>query len=119
MATKRLLSVRETARLLGVHENTIRNWDRAGLIRAVRLPSGFRRFQREEVDRLRAQMYAQVDQGARKRDVRPNVPAEELRLGYLSSSPVERLREAADLSLAATTLARYGARSHRPGSDVG
>ena len=45
MATKELLNVRDTARALGVHENTIRNWEARGLLRAVHLPgSGFRRF---------------------------------------------------------------------------
>ena len=45
MTTKEFLNVRDTARLLGVHENTVRNWEARGLLRAVHLPgSGFRRF---------------------------------------------------------------------------
>jgi len=36
MTTATMLSVRETARRLGVHENTVRNWQKRGLIRAVR-----------------------------------------------------------------------------------
>src|SRR2546428_2913385 len=55
--TERLMQVREAARDLGVHENTIRRWVEAGVIRAVRLPSGVRRFRPEDVDRLRKQMY--------------------------------------------------------------
>ena len=44
MATKEFLNVRDTARVLGVHENTIRNWESRGLLRAIHLPgSGFRR----------------------------------------------------------------------------
>jgi excisionase family DNA binding protein len=112
------LSVRETARRLGVHENTIRNWERAGLIRAVRLPSGFRRFQPAEVERLRAQMYAHTgseEAVAARPGLRPNVALEELRRNYLSSSPLDRLREAAELSRAATTLAALGARSRDRG----
>jgi len=58
VATQTLLSVRETARRLGVHENTVRNWERRGLLRAARLPSGFRRFQAQDVERLRAEIYA-------------------------------------------------------------
>ena len=38
MATKELLNVRDTARMLGVHENTVRNWEARGLLRAVHLP---------------------------------------------------------------------------------
>jgi excisionase family DNA binding protein len=61
MATRGLLKVRETAQALGVHENTIRNWEARGLLRAVHLPgSGFRRFAAEDVERLRAEMFQQL-----------------------------------------------------------
>ncbi|HEV7806748.1 MAG TPA: helix-turn-helix domain-containing protein [Solirubrobacteraceae bacterium] len=52
-----LLNVRRTAEVLGVHENTIRNWEKSGLLRGVKLPgSGFRRFPREEVERMRSEL---------------------------------------------------------------
>jgi excisionase family DNA binding protein len=61
MATKELLNVRETAQALGVHENTIRNWEARGLLRAIRLPgSGFRRFSSTDVERLRNEMFDQL-----------------------------------------------------------
>jgi excisionase family DNA binding protein len=61
MSTKEFLNVRETAQALGVHENTIRNWEARGLLRAVRLPgSGFRRFSRDDVERLRSEMFDQL-----------------------------------------------------------
>jgi hypothetical protein len=61
MATRELLNVRDTARALGVHENTVRNWEARGLLRAVHLPgSGFRRFVVEDVERLRAEMFEQL-----------------------------------------------------------
>jgi excisionase family DNA binding protein len=56
-APPELLQVRAAARLLGVHENTLRRWEEAGLIRAVRLPSGVRRFRSEDVEALRVQIY--------------------------------------------------------------
>lgn len=57
MMSDPMLNVRETARLLGVHENTIRNWHARGLIYAVRLPgSGYRRFSPDEVRRMRREM---------------------------------------------------------------
>lgn len=57
MYAEQRLSVRDTARRLGVHENTIRNWEERGLLRAVRLPgSGYRRFDFAEVERLRSEM---------------------------------------------------------------
>jgi hypothetical protein len=56
--TKELLNVRDTARMLGVHENTIRNWEERGILRAVHLPgSGYRRFAAQDVARLRADMF--------------------------------------------------------------
>jgi excisionase family DNA binding protein len=60
MATK-TVKVREAARTLGVHENTIRNWESRGLLKAIRLPgSGFRRFRPEDVQRLAAEMFDQL-----------------------------------------------------------
>lgn len=52
-----LLQVREAARALGVHENTLRRWEEAGYIHAVRLPSGVRRFREEDVVATRRVMY--------------------------------------------------------------
>jgi excisionase family DNA binding protein len=61
MATAMHLNVRETARRLGVHENTVRNWERRGLLPAIRLPgSGYRRFRFEDVERLRLEMFTQL-----------------------------------------------------------
>jgi excisionase family DNA binding protein len=61
MATREFLNVRDAARALGVHENTVRNWEARGLLRAVRLPgSGFRRFAVEDVERLRDEMFEQL-----------------------------------------------------------
>ena len=57
MATKEFLNVRETAQQLGVHENTVRNWEARGVLRGIKLPgSGFRRFPREEIERMRREM---------------------------------------------------------------
>src|SRR5688572_12460453 len=53
-----LMKVREVARTLGVHENTVRRWEERGLLRAVRLPSGVRRFRPEDVEAMRAEMFS-------------------------------------------------------------
>lgn len=52
--TDATVNIREAARLLGVHENTIRNWIRSGHLRAVVLPgpSGYRRVPVVEIARL-------------------------------------------------------------------
>jgi excisionase family DNA binding protein len=60
MATTEFLNVRETAKELGVHENTVRNYEKQGTLKAIRLPgSGFRRFLKEDVDRMRQEMWSQ------------------------------------------------------------
>jgi excisionase family DNA binding protein len=53
-----LIQVRQAARTLGVHENTIRRWEERGLLHAVRLPSGVRRFRAEDIEEVRQQMFS-------------------------------------------------------------
>jgi excisionase family DNA binding protein len=57
----KLLGVREAAEQLGVHENTLRRWEQAGLIRAVKLPTGVRRFRPEDVSQMRATMFGHAE----------------------------------------------------------
>lgn len=55
------LNVRQTAEILGVHENTIRNWIKSGLLDEssfARLPSGVVRFNREKVQQMRDEMWS-------------------------------------------------------------
>lgn len=59
MTDPKMIGVREAARNLGVHENTIRNWEKRGLLTATHLPSGIRRFSAEEVARMRHEMLTQ------------------------------------------------------------
>ena len=57
MPIQELLNVRQTADDLGVHENTVRNLERRGGLKAIKLPgSGFRRFRKEDVDRMQREM---------------------------------------------------------------
>ncbi len=45
-----MLTVRQVARILNVHINTVRRWDGKGVLKAYRLgPRGDRRFSREDV----------------------------------------------------------------------
>ncbi len=53
-----LMQVRQVARTLGVHENTVRRWEERGLLHAVRLPSGVRRFRPDDVEAIREQMFS-------------------------------------------------------------
>lgn len=55
--TEEFVNVREAARQLGVHENTVRNLEKRGDLKAVRLPgSGFRRFRKQDIERMRNEM---------------------------------------------------------------
>ena len=47
-----LLSIGEVADLFGVNVSTIRRWDDAGKLHAIRTPGGQRRFDRAEVERV-------------------------------------------------------------------
>lgn len=46
------LSIGEAAKRLGVHPTPLRAWEKQGLIRPVRLPSGQRRYPVEEINRI-------------------------------------------------------------------
>jgi excisionase family DNA binding protein len=52
MSLMSTMTIREAARRLGVHENTVRRYVDRGLIRAERLPSGVRRPSREDVEAM-------------------------------------------------------------------
>jgi len=46
-----MLTVRQLARLLNVHINTVRRWNDRGILKAYRIgPRGDRRFSREDID---------------------------------------------------------------------
>jgi excisionase family DNA binding protein len=52
-----LLTVREVARLLYIHPNTVRRWSDQGIIKAYHItPRGDRRFRREDIYRLLAEL---------------------------------------------------------------
>ena len=52
----RLLSIGKAAERLGVSVGTLRAWADKGLVHTIRLPSGYRRFTRSEIDEKRRQM---------------------------------------------------------------
>lgn len=114
------------ADVLGVSLTALDRWVEAGRVPAVQRRGG-----REEIAAealvdlatatapLRAAgvrrgivsqaLRALAAQGLPRPRLRPNESADELWASYRTTTPVERLREAAELSLAATTLAAYGA----------
>lgn len=72
MHVEKRLSVRDTARKLGVHENTVRNWESKGILHAAKLPgSGYRRFDAAEVARLHSEMVNGLAPAAEGPVIRP------------------------------------------------
>jgi excisionase family DNA binding protein len=59
-----LIGTCEAARIVGVHRNTIRHWAENGILRARVLPTGARRFARDEVERVRGR--SMIDAGERQ-----------------------------------------------------
>ena len=53
-AESELLPIGEAARQLGVSTDTLRRWDREGLITTIRTPGGQRRIAVTEVERILA-----------------------------------------------------------------
>lgn len=48
--TAAVLTVRQVARLLNIHINTVRRWSNQGILKAYRIgPRGDRRFKREDI----------------------------------------------------------------------
>lgn len=79
MPTHEFMNVRQTADALGVHENTVRNLERRGRLKALRLPgSGFRRFRKEDVDRMRAEMFSQFAPDTQAPEQRDDMPERQL-----------------------------------------
>jgi len=79
---EKLLTLKEACRILSIHPNTLRRWEREGKIRVVRTPKGRRRIPESEVKRLigivgkeskegkkRAAIYARVSSYDQKEDL--------------------------------------------------
>lgn len=48
-----LINIRQAAKILGVHPDTLRDWDNEGRLKAVRLGArGDRRWRREEIEKI-------------------------------------------------------------------
>lgn len=66
-----VVGITEAARVLGVHPNTLRKWTDDGIVPHLRLPSGYRRYRLEELERFRASMESGGDDRGEKRDSGP------------------------------------------------
>ena len=48
-----LLTVAKAAEVLGVHGDTLRDWDNAGVLPSIRTPGGHRRFRLSDLEALK------------------------------------------------------------------
>ena len=59
-----MLTVREVARLLHIHSNTVRRWSNQGIIRAYRITRrGDRRFKREDITHFLTELNTNTSNG--------------------------------------------------------
>lgn len=49
---KKLVKISEAAKILNVHQNTLRNWDRKGKLTPVSTPGGHRKYLLSDIERL-------------------------------------------------------------------
>jgi len=53
MKKSKLLKLSEAAELLNVHPNTLRKWDKKGILKAVRFGErGDRRYRKEDIEKM-------------------------------------------------------------------
>jgi hypothetical protein len=122
---------RRAAGLLGVSVQALERWIERGLLAVARKPGSARELVDtetlivllEEVDRRRdagedrgvvaASLRELERTGRLPRKLRPNQPADELRRGFLTTTPHERLSDVAELSRTAVALAAAGDEARR------
>lgn len=49
---RKLIGISEAAELLGVHQETLRNWEEDGSLPAVKTPGGHRRYRRDKIEAM-------------------------------------------------------------------
>ena len=55
---QKLLKLSEASELLNVHPNTLRKWDKKGILKAVRFGErGDRRYKKEDMEKLKSEGY--------------------------------------------------------------
>lgn len=59
-----LMTIAQAAEYIGVTPLTLRNWDKAGKLKAVRNPlNGYRMYDKEELDKFLSQLQTGVQNG--------------------------------------------------------
>ena len=56
MMERSLYTISQAAAELGIHPDTLRAWTDKALVPVTRLPSGYRRYSREQIDQIKRDM---------------------------------------------------------------
>ncbi|MEI7690499.1 MAG: helix-turn-helix domain-containing protein [bacterium] len=73
MKNKRLLSIGEAAKYLGISAMTLRRWDESGKLKALKSPGGWRYYEREMLELFREDLFG-VCRAWAGSPVAPNIP---------------------------------------------
>jgi len=58
---KKLLTIRQAAKVLSVSPDTLRRWDKAGKLKAVRHPiNNYRLYNMENIQKLKKKLFSQI-----------------------------------------------------------
>lgn len=57
MEPERLMTMKDAARLIGVHPQTVRTWERSGVIAPTRRRRGIRVFTEDDIRRIKATVF--------------------------------------------------------------
>lgn len=83
MPSRSIVGISEAANRLGVHQNTLRKWADDGIIPSLRLPSGHRRFEVDELERFKEAMATRrVDGRHKASDHGEPAPGETRNIGH-------------------------------------
>ncbi len=120
-----LLPMKKASALLGVHPQTLRAWDRSGVLVPVRMPSGQRRYRRADIEALVGKapdagrtcgIYARVS--TRKQEEMGNLARQQQRLvAYATANGYQVGLSASDVASGLNTQRRGLARLIRAAQD--
>jgi len=120
-----LLPMRKVAEILGVHEQTLRAWDRSGVLVSVRMPSGQRRYRLSDIDALIGKtfpsqqvcgIYARLS--TKKQEQMGNLARQQERLvAYATANGYEVAVAASDVASGLNTKRRGLAKMIKAGQD--
>ena len=90
----RVFVISVAAELAGMHPQTLRQYDRLGLVTPSRTRGGGRRYSARDIDRLRDTAETEADDDAEARAAEAALAADEARVAIPYDSPAEKAEAA-------------------------